>query len=85
MKKTKRDITGILESKCWGNSESMTTAIGNLSGVFKSLQTNLYGAFARQADDYYGSGKIEFSASNVVPVAKDNRPYSIKLLYIIAY
>ena len=28
---------------------------------------------------------IVFKASNYVPVAKDNRPYSIKLLYVIAY
>ena len=80
-----RNITGILESKCWGSSESLTAAIGYPSGAFKSKQDYLYGSFARQATDYYGSGRVEFSASNVVPTSFENKPYSIRGLYLIAY
>ena len=80
-----RNITGILESKCWGSSESFTAAIGNPSGAFKSTQDYLYGSFARQATDYYGSGKLEFKASHVVPTASENRPYSIYMVPLITY
>ena len=76
---------GILESKCWGSSESLTAAIGNPSGAFKSIQDYLYGSFDGQATDYYGSGKLEFKASHVVPTASENRPYSIYMVPLITY
>ena len=30
-------------------------------------------------------GNISFKASNVVPTGQENKPYSIKMLYLIAY
>ena len=39
----------------------------------------------KSAEDYSRYAKVSVAANRVVPTAKDNRPYSIKLLYVIAY
>ena len=78
---------GDFRSECWGNSSAATTAVGQPTGAFKgeASRTALYGAFSSQATDYYGYSKIDFNASVAVPTSTEVKPYSMRVLFLIAY
>ena len=75
-----RDITGHAPNIRTTEGETNEEATGALRFDYMTTWPNS----TKETGSAYYAG-LRFSASNVVPVAEDNRPYSIKLLYVIAF
>ena len=74
-----RDITGKA-----GTANSDGGYFNILEGAFEG-ETSFKSSSRDNGDHYTYYKTITFAASRVVPTASENRPYSMRVLYLIAY